>query len=246
MGGLGYSWYNGLHVYMTIGDLNRTWEGDNNILFQQAGRLLLKNLSNLLTGQPLMPTCEFLSAEMPEPETFKGSIDNLNDLLDLITFKTESLIHEVGIRLQMSQDKAAEWDKCLKHHIYPMVFSYFDRFCIKNYIDFLKNFDHDETTKLVFERMAIIYAQDAIINDAEFYRDILSRDDIIEMKDNLMDQLKELRVDIIPITHTLYFRDKMLGAMGASDMNLYQRFIKCVETSKDEFSRVEEWKYLYE
>lgn len=56
MGGIGFSHYAGLRDIIGINDLNRTWEGDNNVLFQQAGRLILKNLANLFLGKPLMPT----------------------------------------------------------------------------------------------------------------------------------------------------------------------------------------------
>jgi acyl-CoA oxidase len=56
LGGLGLSFYNGFDDLLGISDLNRTWEGDNNVLFQQAGRLILKNLSNLFLGKPLMKT----------------------------------------------------------------------------------------------------------------------------------------------------------------------------------------------
>jgi len=77
-----------------------------------------------------------LTPEAPEPELFKGSISNLKDLLSLITYKVITLIHEIGARLQMSQDKAAEWDKSLKYYVYPMTFCYFDRFVLANYIEF--------------------------------------------------------------------------------------------------------------
>jgi acyl-CoA oxidase len=246
MGGIGYSYYSGMADMMTISDLNRTWEGDNNVLFQQAGRLILKNLVNLLTGKPLMPTCEFLKPEAPEPESFKGSINNLKDLVNLITYKVETLIHKNGARLQMAQDKTTEWDKMLAHHIYPMAFSFYDRFVLVTFIEFLKKFKDDEATYATFERMAIIFAQGVILDDASFYHEILSHDHIIEMKEDLMDQLKLLRPDAVPLTYTFWLKDKMIGALGANDMNGYQRFLNCVENTAGVYERPSEWKYLSE
>lgn len=136
MAGIGYSLYGGLRDILGITDLNRTWEGDNNILFQQAGRLILKNLSNLFLGKPLMKTCEFLTPELPEPEVFKGSIDSIKDLLYLLTARVNTLIHETGARMQMSKDKIDEWDKSLAFYIYPMTHAYFHRFILANYIEF--------------------------------------------------------------------------------------------------------------
>lgn len=60
-------------------DLNRTWEGDNNILMQQAGKLVLKNLKHLYKGKPLMLTFEFLNDDAPEPHIFEKSLDNLEN-----------------------------------------------------------------------------------------------------------------------------------------------------------------------
>ena len=245
MGGLGYSLSSGMYPMMTISDLNRTWEGDNNVLFQQAGKLILKNLANLLTGKPLMPTCEFLKPEQPEPETFKGSISNLKDLIGLIQYKVEVLIHQNGARLQMAEDKFDEWDRMLAHHTYPMIFSYYDRFVLTNYLDFLQKFSSDETTYKVFERMGVIYAQQVIIDDAMFYHEVLTPDDISDIKQDLTNQLAELRVDAIPLTYTLYFRDKMLGPFGANDMNAYQRFINQVQATDGVYQRASEWKYLH-
>lgn len=234
-----------MHAPITISDLNRTWEGDNNVLMQQACRLLLKNLSNLLTGHPLMPTVEFLRPDAPEPETFKGSLSNLKDLLRLLTFKAETLIHENGIRMQLATDKVGEWDKSLTYHLYPMTFAYFDRFIVANYLEFLNKLKSDEATFIAYERMGIIFAQKAILEDAEFYRDVLSREDIIELKEDIMAQLKLLRVDAVAMTYTLHFRDNMLGAFGHHDLNIYQNFINQVEHSQNEYSRPDEWQYLY-
>lgn len=135
LGGLGYSLYMGFRETLGISDLNRTWEGDNNILFQQGGRLILKNLSNLFLGKSLMKTCEFLTPELPEPELFKDSLSNIRDLLKLLTIRANTLIHETGTRLQMSEDKIGEWDRSLAFHTIPMTYAYFHRFILANYIE---------------------------------------------------------------------------------------------------------------
>lgn len=171
MGGLGYSLYTGMQDLLGITDLNRTWEGDNNVLFQQAGRLILKNLSNLFLGKPLMRTCEFLTPDLPEPELFRGSINSIDDLLKLLTIRVNTLIHETGIRLQMSEDKIGEWDKSLAFYVNPMTYAYFYRFVLATYIEFLNKFNEDLNTKAVFERMGVIFAQKVILDNADFYRD---------------------------------------------------------------------------
>lgn len=50
-------------------DVNRTWEGDNYVLIQQATKLILKNLKYLLEGKPTHKCCSFLSLEPVEKLT---------------------------------------------------------------------------------------------------------------------------------------------------------------------------------
>ena len=246
LAGIGYSYYSGLKDTIGISDLNRTWEGDNYVLFQQTGRLLLKNLSNLFLGKPVMKTWEFLTPESPEPEHFTGSVDQLKDLLKLLSIRANTLIHETGARLQMAKDKIDEWDKSLSFYVYPMAHAYFHRFVTATYLEFIEQFNEDKHTKQVFENMGIIYAQSAILENAEFYRDYLSKEHIIEIKEDIMNNFKDLRKEVVAMTYLLQFRDKMLGAIGANDMNSYTRFLNAVQSAEGWYGKPSEWKYLYE
>ena len=183
---------------------------------------------------------------MPEPEHFTGSLDQLKDLIKLLSIRANALVHETGARLQMAKDKLDEWDKSLSFYVYPMAHAYFHRFVAVTYLEFIEQFNEDKQTKQVFEKMGIIYAQTAIIDNAEFYRDYLSREQIVEIKENIMQQFKELRREIIAITYLLQFRDKMLGTIGASDLDSYSRFLNAVQTAEGCYGRPSEWRYLYE
>lgn len=183
---------------------------------------------------------------MPEPEVFKGSINDIKDLLKLLTIRANTMIHETGARLQMSQDKAHEWDRSLGLHVFPMTHAFFHRFVLNTYIKFIEQFDEDKNTKIAFERMGVIFAQTVILDNAEFYREYLTREHIYEIKEDIMAQLEELRKDAVPLTYLLQFRDRMLGTVGAADLNSYQRFITAVQNAKGCYGQPPEWRYLYE
>jgi len=53
MGGHGYSSYNKLGVLINDNEVNSTWEGDNNVLLQQATKITLDNLQKLMKGKPI-------------------------------------------------------------------------------------------------------------------------------------------------------------------------------------------------
>lgn len=93
--------------------------------------------------------------------------------------------------------------------------------------------------------MGVIFAQNVIIENAEFYRDYLSREDIHTLKDTIFDELHLLRNDAVALTYTLQFTDKILGPLASADLDGYSRFIKRVESAEDCFTLPKEWEYLY-
>jgi acyl-CoA oxidase len=228
-GGLGYSLYNGLAEPIMVSDLNRTWEGDNNILLQQAGKLILKNLSDLYMDKPVMKTFEFLTIEAPDPSPYEDSLNDIHNLLHLITVKTVTLIHETGTKLQFADDKIDEWDKLLAFNVYPMVHGYFQRFLLSMYIEFCERFNEDAATKEVFTMVGVIYAQQCILDDLDYFRDYLSREKVNELKESLMDNLLILRKDAVALTYTVPFTDKMYGEISRNEMKPYQYFLDAVD-----------------
>lgn len=232
MGGYGFSSYNGFGSALPVMDLNRTWEGDNNVLMQQAGKLILQNLAYLFTDKPLMKTFEFLTMEVPEPKPFIGNLNSITQILELMTFRAITLIHETGTKLQSSEDKVAAWDRLLAFDTYPMTFAYFYRFILSNYIDFISQFDNDLKTKEVFERIGLIYGQNIIIEDAEFFRDCLSRAQINELKEKLMDNLQLLRKEVVALSYLAPVTDKMMSGMAKHDMKPYENFLDAVEKAE--------------
>lgn len=53
LGGHGYSSFSKLAVLYNDNDINNTWEGDNNVLIQQATKYVLDNASKLMKGKPI-------------------------------------------------------------------------------------------------------------------------------------------------------------------------------------------------
>lgn len=53
LGGHGYSSFSKLAVLYNDNDINNTWEGDNNVLIQQATKYVLDNAGKLMKGKPI-------------------------------------------------------------------------------------------------------------------------------------------------------------------------------------------------
>ncbi|CAI2360375.1 unnamed protein product [Moneuplotes crassus] len=231
-GGLGFSSYNALGSIIPVMDLNRTWEGDNNVLMQQAGKLILQNLAYVFTEKPLMPTFEFLTSEIPLVTPFRKTLNDVTNLLKLLTIRAETLIHQTGMKLQFADDKVEAWDKLLPFNIYPMTFAYFDRFLLQNYVDFLARLEEDENTQKVFTLLGIVFAQKTITENGEFFKDYLTNGQMEELKETLMENLAKLRKEVVGLSYLLPFTDKMQGAISKFDMKPYKNFLDFVEKAE--------------
>ena len=53
VGGHGYSSLSKLGVLYNDNDVNNTWEGDNNVLYQQATKYVLDNAQKVLKVKPI-------------------------------------------------------------------------------------------------------------------------------------------------------------------------------------------------
>ena len=63
-GGHGFSAYSGYKRLKTSVDVMMTWEGDNNVLIQQTGKYILKQIQNILKiGKISAKTLQFLKID---------------------------------------------------------------------------------------------------------------------------------------------------------------------------------------
>ena len=62
LGGHGFHYYSKLAVLYNDNDINNTWEGDNNVLIQQATKYVLDNAQKLMKGLKIeSESLQFLS-----------------------------------------------------------------------------------------------------------------------------------------------------------------------------------------
>ena len=74
MGGLGFSYHALIGWIIYNGDVNQTYEGDNNVLVQQTGKFLLKAIKGDFE------TCEFLKlGKVAKPGTSSSDLIQLID-----------------------------------------------------------------------------------------------------------------------------------------------------------------------
>ena len=91
MAGMGFSHYALIGWIMYNGDVNQTFEGDNNVLIQQTAKFLVKCFGDMKKGNPVMQTVEFLYQDYPE-----SNDTSLAGCYNMIMKRAKSLVTEIA------------------------------------------------------------------------------------------------------------------------------------------------------
>lgn len=253
-GGLGYHALNNFGQLGETADVNQTWEGENYVLIQQACKLLLKNFSNLIRGKDSMKTCEFMTADSPEEFTFTGSFDNINQLLELLSYKANRSVHDAIAKIQIETmqekdqrlSKGEIWEKHLYFNFIPMVKAYCQRYILSNYLSFLEKFNDSPKSKEVLTKLGLLHIYNYIIKNEGQFRDSISSEQIEELRELSIKLCKDLRPEIVALTIAFPFRDSAYGAIGKSHMQPYTEVMKGVVNTPGCFEKPKQWQYLYQ
>lgn len=252
-GGLGYSAHSNFHQYQQVADVNQTWEGENYVLIQQAWKMILKSYTDLLVGKEPLKTLEFIEPSPPEEFKFIGSFDNINDLLELQTYKANKLIHEAISKIQeetakQSDEKLSQgeiWEKHLNYTLIPMAMAFAERYVLSWYIEWLNTFDTYSNSKEIFTKVALIGLQNQIIGESKIYNNVISDEQIEYLKENCIKLNKEMKNDILAITYAIPMSEKLYGVIAKGE-SMYQKLMNSVKKTPGWMERVEEWRYLYQ
>lgn len=194
-----------------------------------------------------------MEVSSPDEIRFNGSFSSLNDILSLLTFKTNKLINDSIMRIQLETTKdekvrlsqAEIWEKHLNYSLIPMVKAYVDRHILTVYIDWLKTFDSSPKEKQLFTKLALIGLQNQLIDDAICYRNVLDEEHIETLRESCIQLNKELKNDITGLALAIPINHSALGVISKGD-NMYGDLMGCIKKTPGCHDRVEEWEYLYQ
>ena len=126
-----------------------------------------------------------------------------------------------------------------------MVKVYLQRYLMATYMKFLNKFNDSSTTKEILTKVSFLHFFNEIIKNEGLYRDVISEEQIEDLKEICISLNKELRPEIVALTFAIPFIDNAFGAIGKSNLQTYGEFMKGVVNTPGCFGKPKEWKYLY-
>lgn len=256
-GGLGYSAYNRIGQLREDTDINSTWEGDNNVLLQQTSKFLMDSLRNLKEGNKLpFPSLQFLQEELAPFEVAQDGqsafAKSQYNLLKAFEVRANFLIHqsfEYLSRNMMSQDDAWQaWNSSHVFYLREASIAYGELFIVDEYQRCVENIK-DEKTKEVLRKLFELHAYNKLEQRATVFLEInyFNREDIIFVRERVKELCKEIKDEAIGLIDAVAVPDAILNSpIGASDGDVYNRFINAVWTAPGALERAPYWREIRE
>jgi len=260
MGGHGYSAYAGIPTIVSDFAVNCTWEGDNTVMALQTAQYLIKSVTHMLEGKPLVGSVRYLSraasilqqtsfpanspADLENPEIIVGAFERA--AVKKVTRAARQVQREMKT---FGKNKSEAWNACLtdlveaaEAHCYLYVITAFLRE--------LNNVPQDDAHKpvaAVLNRLFQLFALSRILKTAAvFLVDGWINEKQLEMIGaKVRELLLEIRRDAIALTDAFGFTDALVNSpLGRADGMLYEHYMETVKAAPGAIGKAPYWDEL--
>ena len=239
-------------------DPNVTYEGDNNVLLQQASNFLLKLLVEKITNNeviksPLNLTAFFNQYDeiLTNDSTFKADVDEFDDLIRLYRFIACHLMFSSKFKF----DEAMERTNCIftaksetqVYYMRTLAIVLFELQAICRFKDFLFEQVTDESVKPVLQQLGHLYAlwslekHLSILNQAN-YTGFNEKFNIDRIQTKICSLCDGLAINAIALVDAIAPPDFILNSvLGHSDGRAFERLKDMMKPKEQSSSRIGEF-----
>mmetsp|Transcript_8659 Transcript_8659/g.8643 ORF Transcript_8659/g.8643 Transcript_8659/m.8643 type:complete len:546 (+) Transcript_8659:16-1653(+) len=111
-GGMGFQAYSRLNSQRNMSDVHTTWEGDNTVLIQQAGKFIFKQVQRAFKGIKIAaPSLSYLTLDLDQVKSFKVDFNTEEELynekllIELMEYRVNWHLHQSIAKLQENGSK---------------------------------------------------------------------------------------------------------------------------------------------
>lgn len=253
LGGLGFSWYAEIPKMMADLHVLVTWEGDNNVLIQQACKFVLKAVQKHAKGLPISYQClsylaedslDDLKFEFSQPKEY-ASIEVLTQLMKLRAKRAAGdaaayLMQEVS----SGTDKFTAWNKSMPFEMEMCGKLFGELYIYNEALNCIHACKDPENQKFLFKLLSIF----AISRVKEHYiviADSVSKEQIKLMNELLLQLYEEIKYDAVLCFDGLLMDDEIVRSpFGSKHGNMYEQFLSKILTQRDNFGKSPHWKEI--
>ncbi len=237
-GGHGYSAYSGFGKGYADHAVQCTWEGDNNILAQNAGRITIQQVAKMLkTGKRPMGNFSFLARKSDNGAVL--DIDGISDPSKLL-FALETTIYRLSLScLDQLSKNDHDWDviateKKTLSHLYAI------QYMLSKWIQRLKPLHQSDTARIAAPLTLLLrlFALSSIkdYGDVFLQFNVLSSEVYVSLKECIGSLCMEIRPLIIGMTDSFKFSDFFINSvLGSYNGDIYNDYWKTVNLLNDAF-----------
>jgi acyl-CoA oxidase len=251
-GGLGYSEYAGLGRMRNSHDINLTWDGDNNVLIQQAAKYVLKVYQRIFKGQPLQAkSLNYLTADSASVNEAKATFTSKAQLRNNPEVYQDAFQHWVNLLLRQSVLKLQEnvgttsyvteaWNMTQPLYLHELARAYGETTLLAEMVERARGVKCAVVSELLM-RLTEVYALSKIYKNLGTFREgYLSTEQGHLVKDYLIDACNELGESAVKIIDAIASPDELLGSvLGTSDGQVYSNLMETVESAPGCYTRPE-------
>ena len=255
-GGLGYSAYNRLGALLADTDVCQTFEGENSVLIQQTAKFLLDAIKDIYKGkEKKYETTKWLTINpvmdekcLVNEKSLFCTVENFRFLLE---HRTNLSLQESALKLQENAsgntDLFSVWNNSQVFYLQNAAKSFGELFCFNEAVKAMENCKC-EKTKTVFKKVLDLWTLNKIDEDWGSFRlyDFINSEQYKFVKDLIIERNLELKDEIVGIIDAIAPPDHVLGSpIGASDGNIYNKFLNMVMTAPGCYEKVTWWKEIH-
>ncbi|KAL4486009.1 hypothetical protein ABPG72_003943 [Tetrahymena utriculariae] len=256
LGGHGFSTFNRFGQLHNDNDVNVTWEGDNNVLLQQTGKFLLDSAKKLMKGKKLpFKSTSYITLDPAEGQKSEFNSDedfyNQGKLLKALQWRVNLLLQKTGLKMQeYMQVNKNGWDAFnTAQPFYSVELSkaFGDAWSAEQAIETISKVQNPEN-KRVLNDFVTLYLLETINKDIGNFRfgGYINCQQHEQIRSSILKLCNKLKDEFISVLDALAPPDFILQApFGASDGDIYNRYIGLIYSAKSAFKRPDWWKEVH-
>lgn len=250
-GGHGYSAFSALGDFRNKQDIHTTWEGDNTILMQQTGKIILKQAQNLFKGDKITnPNLQYLTIDFDHIKAFKSKFTDRESLLNegvlmelmeyRVNYSTNNSMSALRENAANYDDVLDAWNNTQAFYVQEIGKSYGEFIMASKLLEMVKKCELEcPKTGSVFRSIFYLY----VIERLEKHLGMLLEYALTASQAKLIRdteiflclQLKDISVRVIDSIAT---PDAFIGSvLGESDGQAYSKMIQAVESSPNVYDK---------